>query len=251
MSHLVYITLTCLDIFLVTLFSPVSFDLSLQVVLSDLSVVVNWITMTRKSGGEHLRITYRNTGQLFRPNLVSSAVYTMICTSGYRTSDHRLQSRNSTTEPLLISHTSHGNCVANWSECVLQVTSVLFEEDMVTSVLFAEDTVTSNSIHNIIPQLKKEKCLLFYYWSFHRNTFLSVFPSLALSLVVTIFFTYSCPISYPGLVFLFGFWLVSRLHKLVRLVQWSQPLVYLVIIYFSFWSLPWLFSNLDSWGIVA
>ena len=27
--------------------------------------IVNWITMTRKSG-EHLRTTYENTGQLFR-----------------------------------------------------------------------------------------------------------------------------------------------------------------------------------------
>ena len=39
--------------------------------------IVNWITMTRKSA-EHLRMIYENTGQLFRPNSVSSAVYTII-----------------------------------------------------------------------------------------------------------------------------------------------------------------------------
>ena len=33
--------------------------------------IVNWITMTRKSS-EHLRTIYGNTGQLFRPYLISS-----------------------------------------------------------------------------------------------------------------------------------------------------------------------------------
>ena len=46
--------------------------------------------MTRKSA-EHLRTIYGNTGQLFRPYEVSSAVYTVISTTGDRTSDHRLQ----------------------------------------------------------------------------------------------------------------------------------------------------------------
>ena len=54
-------------------------------------------------------------------------------------SNQRPQSRNSTTEPQSISHTndaistSHDNCVANWPECILQVTSVLFAVDAVTS----------------------------------------------------------------------------------------------------------------------
>ena len=30
------------------------------------NIIVNWITKTRKSG-EHLRTTYGNTGQVFRP----------------------------------------------------------------------------------------------------------------------------------------------------------------------------------------
>ena len=64
-----------------------------------------WITMTRKSG-EHLRTIYRNTGQLFWPYKVSSAVYTVIPTTADRTSDHRLQCQNSTTEPP-VSDTTH------------------------------------------------------------------------------------------------------------------------------------------------
>ena len=60
--------------------------------------IVNWITMTRKSG-EHLRTIYGNTGQLFWPYWISLAVYTVISTTGDRTSDHRLQCRISTTEP--------------------------------------------------------------------------------------------------------------------------------------------------------
>ena len=59
---------------------------------------VNWITMIRKSG-EHLRTTYGNTGQLFQPYQVLSAVYTAISTTWNQTSDHRLQSWNSITEP--------------------------------------------------------------------------------------------------------------------------------------------------------
>ena len=45
--------------------------------------------MTRKSG-DHLRTTNGNIAELFRLYLVSSAVYTMISTTGDRTSDHRL-----------------------------------------------------------------------------------------------------------------------------------------------------------------
>ena len=77
------------------------------------------ITMTRKSG-EHLHTTYENTVQLFRPYKVSSAVYTVISTTRDRISNHRMQSRNSTTEPPThITHkwcqikSSHGNCMAN------------------------------------------------------------------------------------------------------------------------------------------
>ena len=46
--------------------------------------IMNWITKTRKSG-EHLRTTYGNTGQLFRPYQVSSAVYTAISTTADKT----------------------------------------------------------------------------------------------------------------------------------------------------------------------
>ena len=67
--------------------------------------IVNWITMTRKSV-EHQRTIYGNTGQLFRPYEVSSAMYTVISTTGVRASDPRLQCRNSTTEPSVhIAHT--------------------------------------------------------------------------------------------------------------------------------------------------
>ena len=60
--------------------------------------------MARKFG-KHLRTTYRTTGQLFQPYLVSSAVYTMISTTGDWTSNHRMQSPNSTTElPVHIAH---------------------------------------------------------------------------------------------------------------------------------------------------
>ena len=79
---------------------------------------VNWITMTRKSG-EHLRAKYGNTGQLFWPYQFSSAVYKAISSPGDLNNDHRMQSRNFTTDHPSTSHisdakwTSHGNCAAN------------------------------------------------------------------------------------------------------------------------------------------
>ena len=86
---------------------------------------------------QKMRWTYRNTGQLVRHYKVSTAVYTVISTTGDRTSDHR-------AETILLSHspyrtcdaklTSYDNCAANWPECVLQVTSVHFAEDTVTSM---------------------------------------------------------------------------------------------------------------------
>ena len=51
--------------------------------------IVNSITVSRKSG-EHFRTTYGNTGQLFRPYLVSSAVYTVISTTGHGNSTHNI-----------------------------------------------------------------------------------------------------------------------------------------------------------------
>ena len=45
--------------------------------------------MTRKSG-KHF-VGYTNTGQLFRPYQDSSASYTVISTTGDRTSDHRAE----------------------------------------------------------------------------------------------------------------------------------------------------------------
>ena len=56
---------------------------------------MNWIIMIRKSG-KHLRTTYGNSEQLFRPNEVSSAVYTVISPTRDRTSDHRFQNQNFT-----------------------------------------------------------------------------------------------------------------------------------------------------------
>ena len=38
----------------------------------------DYTTGTSRKSGEHLRTTYGNTGQLFRPYYVSSSVYTMI-----------------------------------------------------------------------------------------------------------------------------------------------------------------------------
>ena len=58
-----------------------------------------------KKSGKHLHVTYRNSGQLFRLYLVSSAVYTVIFPTGNRTSDYRMQSGNSTTEPTI--HIAH------------------------------------------------------------------------------------------------------------------------------------------------
>ena len=49
-----------------------------------------------------------DTGQLFRPCYVSSVVYTLISTTEDRTHDHRIQSRNSTTEPSV--HIAHKRC---------------------------------------------------------------------------------------------------------------------------------------------
>ena len=51
---------------------------------------VNWIIMTINSG-QHLSATHGNTGLLFRPVHISP--------TRNRTSDHRMQSRNSTSEP--------------------------------------------------------------------------------------------------------------------------------------------------------
>ena len=82
----------------------------------------------------------------------------LISISGYRTTNHRMQSQNSTTKP---------------SECVLQVTSVLFIEETVTSratsweevalevtvccvQIFAGFSGQGNSIPNIISLLKKK-----------------------------------------------------------------------------------------------
>ena len=78
--------------------------------------IVNWITMTSKSA-EHPHTIYGNTGQLFRPYQVSSAVYTVISTTGDRTSDHSTETLQ--LSHLFISHvsdiksTSHGNCAAS------------------------------------------------------------------------------------------------------------------------------------------
>ena len=47
------------------------------------------------------RVTYGNTGLLFRSHNFLSTVYSVIFPTGDRTSDHRMQIRNSTTEPLV------------------------------------------------------------------------------------------------------------------------------------------------------
>ena len=64
----------------------------------------NWIIMTWKSG-KHFHATY---SQLFRPSYVSSAVHTLISTTGDRTSNQRKQNRNSTTGPPV--HIAYKRC---------------------------------------------------------------------------------------------------------------------------------------------
>ena len=54
--------------------------------------------MTRKSS-KHLCGTYGITGQLFWPYEVLLAVCTVISPTEDQTSDHRMQSQNSTTDP--------------------------------------------------------------------------------------------------------------------------------------------------------
>ena len=63
------------------------------------SDLVNWITITGKSG-KHWRATYGNSRQLFQPYYVLSAVYTVISSTEDRTSDYRMQSLNSNTDHL-------------------------------------------------------------------------------------------------------------------------------------------------------
>ena len=61
-----------------------------------------------------LRAENGTTGQLFRPYLVSSAVHTVNSPTGDQTSDHKMQSWNSTTE-LLVSYIAHSACRIFWS----------------------------------------------------------------------------------------------------------------------------------------
>ena len=95
--------------------------------------------MTRKDG-EHLRTTYGNTGQLFRPYKVSSAVYAVISPLEIEPSTTKCRAETLPLSSQYTSHTndatstSHGNCAAISPECILQVTSVLFTEDTVTSM---------------------------------------------------------------------------------------------------------------------
>ena len=60
---------------------------------------VNWITMTRKPG-KHFERHTEPLLSFFDLIRYHQAVYAVISTSRDRTSDHRMQSRNSTTEPL-------------------------------------------------------------------------------------------------------------------------------------------------------
>ena len=60
--------------------------------------IYNVITMTRKSV-KHSRVTYGTLYSCFDLILVSSAVYTVISTTGDQTSNHSMKSRNSTTGP--------------------------------------------------------------------------------------------------------------------------------------------------------
>ena len=66
--------------------------------------------MVRKSS-KHLHVTYGTIRQLFCTYKVSSAGYTEILPTGNRTSNHRMQSRNSLTEQLV--HIAHKRSQTN------------------------------------------------------------------------------------------------------------------------------------------
>ena len=74
--------------------------------------------MTKKSS-EHFHTTYKNTGQLFRPYQVPSAVYTMISPLEIKpaTTECRAkilpQSLQSTLHTSNAKSTSHDNCMVN------------------------------------------------------------------------------------------------------------------------------------------
>ena len=120
--------------------------------------VMNWITMTRKSG-EHLRATYGNTGQLFRTYKDSSAVL-------YRDLHHWKSNQWPQNADPKFYHWAVSSLrtqvmpnqvvmVIAWpiNLNVLQVTSVL-----------AGFSVLTNPIHNIIPLLKENVHLYPCLW---------------------------------------------------------------------------------------
>ena len=77
-------------IFFLTSYTDVYFFLFLS------KVIKLWIELPWP---DNLSNTHGNARELFRPYWVSSAVYTMISTTGDRTSDHVLQSRNWAISP--------------------------------------------------------------------------------------------------------------------------------------------------------
>ena len=85
-------------------------------------------------------------------------MYTVISTTGDRNSDHRRQSRNSTTELQFISHTSDAKLtrIHCWRDLIRskQLSSV----SVCRAKVLAGFSGHGNSIHNIISQLKIEEC---------------------------------------------------------------------------------------------
>ena len=128
-------------------------------------------TLTRKSG-ESLRTTYGNTGQLFQPYLVSSALYTMIepATTECR-AETLLLSYQSTSHTSDTKSTSHGNCSASGGDHSIHCWWDLIRSKQLSSVsvcrtqVFAGFSGQCNSIHNIIPLLKKENVHLIKIFS--------------------------------------------------------------------------------------
>ena len=93
--------------------------------------IVNWITMTRKSG-EHRTAVSTLLGLISSVIPWSPSLDIEPATSECKTETVPL-SHWSTSHTSDVKSTSHGNCMTNQPVCVLQVTSVLFTEDTVTS----------------------------------------------------------------------------------------------------------------------
>ena len=214
---------------------------------------MNWITTTRKSG-KHLDATYGNTGQLFQPYLVLSAVYTVISPTGDRTTDYRMQNQNSTSphrtqmmsnqivlviaQPINLIWTG-GWVVAfwfyilggrwfvlQWGDHDIHCWWDLIRLKQLSSVSICRTQVFTgfsgcgNSIHNIIPLLKKENVYRWnrkplesfhIHWSEVKNTlqvFLCKTSAIYLMIVVLECSSFSLYIPFQTNIYTGMFWSV-------------------------------------------